>query len=73
MKNASIRNRTRVYIYPSYNHFDDDEVVKTTVRPTTAITTTTDDEVYVILPGRIEVNSTNSLDFRLGVHFRCPF
>lgn len=52
-KSASGRNRTKVYIYPSYSHFDDIEttVKTTTVRTTTVDSTTSDDGAYIILPG----------------------
>lgn len=57
-KSSSGRNRTKVYIYPSYSHSDDVDFIKTssassisttTIRSTT--TNRTDEENLVILPG----------------------
>lgn len=52
-KNASGRNRTKVYIYPSFGHFDDIELPKTTVRTTTSTVNNTipTEETLIILPG----------------------
>lgn len=47
-KNTSSRNRTKVYIYPSYGHFDEIDLLKTTVR---SITSNSNDESNAILPG----------------------
>lgn len=50
-KSSSGRNRTKVYIYPSYGHFDDIESPKTTIPTTTANTTISNEETLIILPG----------------------
>lgn len=47
-RNTSSRNRTKVYIYPSYGHFDEIDLLKTTVR---SITSNSNDESNAILPG----------------------
>lgn len=51
-KTPFTRNRTKVYIYPSYKHFEDIELPRTTVRSiTTNATTISDENAYVVLPG----------------------
>lgn len=51
-KSTSVRNRTKVYIYPSYGHFDDIEVVKTTVQKISSNNTSIDEGTLVISSGR---------------------
>lgn len=51
--NAAVRNRTKVYIYPSFGHFDEIDVPKTTIRTTTTSVNSTilDEDTLIILPG----------------------
>lgn len=51
-KSASVRNRTKVYIYPSYGHFDDNQVGRAPTPTITFNNTSIDDKSLVILPGR---------------------
>lgn len=77
-KSASGRNRTKVYIYPSYNHFDDvDSTVKsssttTTIQTTTANGTTTEDGTYIISPGRKRRCGIRLFCWPPFIHFSAP-
>lgn len=60
--NSAGRNRTKVYIYPSFGHFDEIDVPKTTVRTTTTTVNSTipDEDTLIILPGTRNTHVFNS-------------
>lgn len=77
------RNRTKVYIYPSYSHFDDIDIPnRTTVRASSVVTTsvantiattinhtTNDEESLIILPGIWITKEHVQLNFQACIRF----